>query len=64
MNKIIGRSLGVLIAGATFSLGLWAVNNTEGWTVWAGVIIFVLGIILLGGVSNTIGKDFEAWNEK
>lgn len=63
MNTVIGRCLGVMIAGATFGLGLWAVNNTTGWTVGAGIIITIFGALLLGGVSTTIGKDFERWDE-
>lgn len=52
-----------MIAGATFGLGLWAVNNTTGWTVGAGIIITIFGALLLGGVSTTIGKDIERWDE-
>ena len=63
MNTVIGRCLGVMIAGATLALGLWTVNNTTGWTVGAGIIITIFGALLLGGVSTTIGKDFERWDE-
>lgn len=52
-----------MIAGATLALGLWTVNNTSGWTVGAGIIITIFGTLLLGGVSTTIGKDFERWDE-
>lgn len=63
MITVIGRCLGVMIAGATFTLGLWTVNNTTGWTVGAGIITIIFGTLLLGGVSTTIGKDFERWDE-
>lgn len=64
MNKVIGRSIGLLASFSVFSMGLWAANNTDSAIIMIlGIAAAMVGTGMIAAVSTVIGKDMDKrWN--
>lgn len=64
VGRVVGRIIGAVIWFAIAASGLWLIDNTSGWTSWAGVPVSLAGIGLLYAWAITIDKDMQKWDEK
>lgn len=56
--------MGAGICFVIVASGLWSIDNTSGWTSWAGALVSLVGIGMLYAWAITIDKDMQKWDKK
>ena len=63
-GRVVGRVMGAGICFVIVASGLWSIDNTSGWTSWAGALVSLVGIGMLYAWAITIDKDMQKWDKK